>query len=89
MTQQIHDQNKLYDNILAERDAEKRARNRLSVEHDKTILDLSKSSGDQSLKDETSRLHKELNQRNIENAELRKELDRARTRYELHLYHNT
>ncbi|CAG2229812.1 unnamed protein product [Mytilus edulis] len=57
----------------------KKANNRLSMEREKTILDVKKTSVDQTLKDENSRLNDKLNQLNIDNADLRKELDRART----------
>ncbi|CAC5413590.1 unnamed protein product [Mytilus coruscus] len=79
LKQKLHDQKKQYDILLDETDAQKKAKNRLSVEREKTILDVKKISVDQTLKDENSRLHDELNQLNIDNADLRKELDRART----------
>lgn len=80
MKQQLHDQRKQYDTLLADFNEEKKAKNRLSVRHENTILDFTKTSTDQTLKDENSRLHEELNSLNIENAGLHKEVDRVRTR---------
>ncbi|XP_071125621.1 uncharacterized protein [Mytilus edulis] len=49
------------------------------MEREKIIYDFKKTSADKTLKDETSRLQEELNKLNIENAGLRKEVDRIRT----------
>ncbi|VDI34371.1 Hypothetical predicted protein [Mytilus galloprovincialis] len=79
LKQQLHDQRKQYDTLLADFNEEKKAKNRLSVRHENTILDFTKTSTDQTLKDENSRLHEELNSLTIENAGLHKEVDRVRT----------
>ncbi|XP_076117909.1 uncharacterized protein LOC143085446 isoform X2 [Mytilus galloprovincialis] len=79
LNQRLLERNRQYDKLLAEVDAEKKQKNRLSMEREKTVNDFKKTSVDKSLKDETSRLQGELNKLNIENAGLRKEVDRIRT----------
>ncbi|XP_052076577.1 uncharacterized protein LOC127714537 [Mytilus californianus] len=79
LNHRLLEQKKQYDKLLAEVEAEKKQKNRLSIEREKTFNDLKKTSVDKTLKDENSRLHEELNKLNIENAGLRKEVDRIRT----------
>lgn len=80
LNQRLLERNKQYDKLLAEVDAVKKQKNRLSMEREKIVYDFKKTSADKTLKDETSRLQGELNKLNIENAGLRKEIDRIRTR---------
>lgn len=80
LNQRLLERNKQYDKLLAEVDAVKKQKNRLSMEREKIVYDFKKTSADKTLKDETSRLQGELNKLNIENAGLRKEVDRIRTR---------
>lgn len=60
-----------YDKLLAEVDAEKKQKHRLSMERERTVNDFKRTSVDKTLKDEHSRLHEELNKQKIENAGLR------------------
>ena len=64
------------DNAIKEKD-------KISFEYQATILDLKRNAGkqlDKTLKDENDRLKSQLNKLNIDNAELRSDVDRRRTR---------
>ena len=72
-----------YNKIVVILKTEKEEREKISFEHEKTISDLKRKAGkqlDKTLKDENDRLKSQLNKLNIDNAELRSDVDRLRTR---------
>jgi uncharacterized protein involved in exopolysaccharide biosynthesis len=72
-----------YSKLLDRLKTEKKEREKITFEHQTTISDLKRKAGkqlDKTLKDENDRLKSQLNKLNIDNAELRSDVDRLRTR---------